>query len=236
MDEEIIDDNLVIEENETPAEDNSPDSQDNQEKSHAELRHSQQMEWSRKEVERLKKIALDTAVNAAKVDANTLLDLHKQDPKLANEASKAFNWKDTQWWSYENFLSWREKWNTVLQEDDREIRYQKKRAQEKHEEALQVALEMLSGLPQDKQQEAISKFDEMTEWKMLTEKKAKEFVEMVTLYVNKDKIKTDKRVSTLADLASTNVTVTSTPSGNTAKQGYYINEMWEVVLDTNSSK
>ncbi len=44
MDQEIQDDNLVIEENETPPEDNSQDSQDNPKVTDIETRHSQQME------------------------------------------------------------------------------------------------------------------------------------------------------------------------------------------------
>ncbi len=96
---------------------------------------------------------------------------------------------------------------------------------------------MLSNLPQEKREEAIAKFDKITVGKMLTTEEAKEYAEMATLYVNKDKIKTEKRASTLADFASTNVSGSTNPTANKGtSQAFIINDAGEVVLDSNSTK
>lgn len=88
-------------------------------------------------------------------------------------------------------------------EDDFETKYAQKRAQEKHEEAINKAEKILAKLPDDLKEEAQKRFDKVTKGQMLDEETAIEFAEMATLYVNKDNLRAEILNDSLAMLGST---------------------------------
>ena len=62
---------------------------------------------------------------------------------------------------------------------------------------------MFSKLDENKKEQANKYFDKITKWQMLDEETALEFAEMTTLYINRDKVKWDKKEEWLAMLWST---------------------------------
>ena len=82
-------DNLQDNNNETPNAENSQN--DATEKVE---RYKQQIEGSKKEAERLRNLALESEVKRAEVDANSIIELHGKDPKLADEVAKRFWYGD----------------------------------------------------------------------------------------------------------------------------------------------
>lgn len=172
-------------------------------------RHAEQLEWSRKEVERVKSVALDAWLSKIESNASSLLELHDKDPKFAKEVAAKVDWDNSEWKDYDSFLQWVKKKQS---EDDFETKYQQKRSQEKHEEALKKVEKEFKKLPEDLRWKAQTYFDKITKGKQLNEEDAMEFAEMTTLYVNKDKIKEWSYSDTLADLASTGVQKSQKPS------------------------
>ena len=88
-------DNLVKETNEAPKTDNPQTNQTVESSSSNDFdsvkeRYKQQIEGSKKEVEKYRKMVLDSEVQKASQDANSLLELYDKDPKLANEVAKEF--------------------------------------------------------------------------------------------------------------------------------------------------
>ncbi len=53
-------------------------------------RYKEQLAGSAKEALRYKEMLLETEIQKASSDANSLLELHKKDPRLANEVAKSF--------------------------------------------------------------------------------------------------------------------------------------------------
>lgn len=158
-------------------------------------RHQEQMEGSKQEVERMRSLLIDSEVQKAEQNAKSLLELHEKDPKTANEVAKRFNYSsyneakevitksDSNYWVQQNA-------SPKNTETDFEAFYQKKRAEEVHDESIGKAEKIISNIKdEDKQKQARSHFDKITKWKMLTVDEAKEFAEMATLYVNKDSIR-----------------------------------------------
>lgn len=88
-------------------------------------------------------------------------------------------------------------------EDDFETKYNQKRSQERHEEAITKAQKILAKLPEDLREEAQKRFDKVSKGQMLDEETAIEFAEMATLYVNKDNLRAEILNDSLAMLGST---------------------------------
>jgi len=164
-------------------------------------RYKQQISWSKAENERMQNLLLDTYKNLAEKDATVLDDLHSKDPKLANRVAKEF-WYDDYNDLYKT-MNKSEEQKSWLSEDDLEDWYTKRRAKEQHSEALLEAKNIISKLPEEVKEKAQEYFDDITEWKTLTIKKAKDFAEMATLYVNKDKIKDEKYSTAMVDAMTT---------------------------------
>ena len=76
-----------------------------------EKRHAEQLAWSRQEVERTRWLLVEATfddINNGKKDVSTLLDLYNKDTvwkKVAEEVWAKFDWTDSEWWSFQNFLS-----------------------------------------------------------------------------------------------------------------------------------
>ncbi len=174
---------------EAPKTDNPPENPD------IAKRHAEQLAGSRAEVERLRSIAIESAVMASQKDANAFLEVHSKDPRLANDVAKALWYEDAN----EVLASI----TTPAKEDDFETRYAQKRAEEKHSEAIKKAEKILAKLPDELKEEAQKRFDKITKGQTLDEESAIEFAEMATLYVNKDNLRADVLNDSLAMLGST---------------------------------
>ena len=216
-------DNSVLENTETPEMDNSQEEQiddveledveadeeettDDEAESEdpASIRRKQQLEWSRQEVERLKKIVLETAIDAASRDSSTLIALHEKDPKLANEVAKHYG--------YENYSDLKKtlKLGQDEEEDDFETKYKQRRAKEDHNEAIEKISTKIWKLSDWIKEEVQEYFDDLAEWKNLNYEKAMKLYDMAVTYAKKDKMKEDKLVDTKKWLSSTGVSK-STP-------------------------
>lgn len=157
----------------------------------AKERFKQQLEGSKKEVERLKEIAIESAFEKAKDDASSLLELHKKDPNLASIVADKFDWSKTEWGDYKAFLKQDSKISKQLSEEEIDARATKKAeeilAQREHEKALAKASRKLEKLDDDVKELAKEKFDKLVSGKQLTEEDALDYAEMATLFVQKSK-------------------------------------------------
>lgn len=92
MTEDVKDVNLVDDSTETPIEDNSQDTHEvTDDTTKIDNKRAMQIaEGSKREVDRVRALAVDAEVKLAAQDANNLLELAKKDPKLANEVAKRF--------------------------------------------------------------------------------------------------------------------------------------------------
>ena len=195
-------DNLEVweENNETPEE------QDN---SHTDklTRYKQQMEWSKAEAKRQHDMWLEREVERASRDAKSLLELHKVDPKLADEVARKFwydDFEDAKWSISGADDWWVEKTKTADFEDNFERLYQERRAKEVHEDAIKRADKILSKIKDDTQRDvARRQFEKITAGKTLTVEEAEEFADMATLYVNKDSLRANRYDEWLWNYAST---------------------------------
>jgi hypothetical protein len=89
----IMSDNLEEKKDEALETDNPQKSQEELAKEElTKERYKQQLEGSKAEAERLKAMLIDEEVSKASQDAKKLLELHKKDPKLADEVAKKFNY------------------------------------------------------------------------------------------------------------------------------------------------
>jgi hypothetical protein len=179
-------------------------------------RYKQQMEWSRKEVDRLTEIVLQTAIREASKDASTLLELHKQDPKLASKVADNFDWANTERGTYKAFLKQDATVSKSLSDDEIDALAERKAeeilAKKEHEKAITKAQKMFSKLDEDLQEEAIKRFNKLVGNQVLTEDDAIELAEMATLYVSKDKWNWDRYNNAVASFASTGVSKSKKPS------------------------
>lgn len=240
--EEQNKDNLNQGINETPDTDNSHKSQSDSPDEQVSKRHAEQMEWARKEVQRLKEIAIEAAVKEASVNAKSLIDLHSKDPKLANEVAKKFNYSsyeeakkvidEMDWWTAKQQSSW---WLTEEEFEKKfQERYQKMKSEETHQQALSKAYWIINKLPEELRDLATSKFDKAVWKKKLTIEDAVEFAEMATLYVTKDKLKWAKREEALAMLASTWAWNSSNVVSDDDDWKKYVVRNWRLVLVSKS--
>jgi len=201
----------------------------------ASKRHSEQMEWAQKEVEKYKNAALDVAVKSVALDAQFLLDLHKQDPDLANDVAKRFNYD-----SFDDAKKFISPWQKIESKEDvadEDTRFQKmydtKRWKEKHEEALEMVKQIFSNLPADLKDLAQSQFDELSEWKVLDKEKATKIAQMATLYVSKDALLSDKMSEWVALLASTGIKSNSKPKKEEEPQLVIVDWRLTTILPSN---
>jgi hypothetical protein len=157
----------------------------------AKERFKQQLEGSKKEVERLKEIAIESAFEKAKDDASSLLELHRKDPNLASSVADKFDWSQTEWGDYSSFLKQDSKISKQMSEDEIDARATKKAeeilSQREHEKALAKASKKIDKLDDDVKELAQEKFNKLIEGKKLTEDDALEYAEMATLFVQKSK-------------------------------------------------
>lgn len=153
-----------------------------------EVRRQQQEEWSRQEALRLRNLAIETNYKLAQKDANSIVELYWQDPKLANEVAKKFG--------YDSYSELESSIFKKEEEDDFDKKYEKRRNQERHEEAVDKAMKTFSKLEADEKEKAETYFKKIIWNKTLKEDDALEFAEMATLYVKKDA----KRKATWDDL------------------------------------
>lgn len=152
--------NLENENNQAPEVDN-PETTETDEK---EVRHSQQMEGARKEVERVKMVAQYTA--KAATDETALLELYEKDKKSAKEVLEYFNPKA----NIDAEIA-RIKWETKPKE---ELDIEAITAKVRLETKVESMFETLS----DEQKELVqAEYDDLTEWKKLTIEKAKTYFE-----------------------------------------------------------
>lgn len=229
-------DNLELE-TETLETDNSQDASVDDVEAQKQLRHSQQMEWAKKEVERQKQKAVDVAVKWVAKDAELLLDIYAEDPELANEVAKKFKYSSFD--EAKKFINSWEKLETKDELEDEETRFEKrysqKRLQEKHEEAIEKAQQLISKLPSELQEDATNYFNEIAEGKTLTDAKAIEYAQMATLYVSKDRLLHDKMEDWLKYLGSSGIKAGAKPKKEVEPQTIIRNGK-VVVLKPNSNQ
>ena len=154
----------ILEEEKDNSTDDKEDNQENKEETPEkkeptakEIRHQQQMDGAKAEVERLKAIVIEAEVAKASNDASSLLELAKKDPKLADEVAKKFGYVDFKDAKKQITAgeSVEDKKPTIQTEDDLEDWYQKRKAKDEHEQSLVEAKTLIDGLPEEDQDEAI---------------------------------------------------------------------------------
>lgn len=212
------------------------ENQDNSPEDAKAKRHAEQMAWSKAEVERLEAIALEAQKKLAEVDANNLLELYSTNPQMAEKVAKRF-------W-YDSFAEAKAKITggstvQVKTEDDFDVRYQAKRAEERHQEAIEDATSFIekSKLEEAKQQEAKTYFDRITNGKQLTRAEAIEYADMATLYVQKERIKEWKYQEWLKEMQSSWLSLNSKKTSVKSDEPLTIVRNGElIVLPSNKSK
>ena len=141
--------NLQDKNNETPNEDNSHKATDQERLE----RYKQQMEGSKQEAQKFRDLAIESEVKRAEVDANSIVDLHAKDPKMADEVAKKF-WYDS-YKDVESSLKPQAKPSEELSESERfEKFYKEMRAKEEGSNATSEAEKILNSLEWDTQAEA----------------------------------------------------------------------------------
>lgn len=227
MTEEKGKDNLVSNQATPVPQDNSQVSNNQANDELTKQRRQQQLEWSKSERDKAWNMAVELAAKQAAVDYTSLVELHEQDPKMANDVAKKF------WYpSYKAAIASIEEEEKSQEDADAEFerRYQAKRQQEVHEQSLEKAQRIIDKLPADLKEKAQEYFDNIVEWKMLTEKTAVEFARMTTLYVNKDKTEKEDYDDGLWQLASTGIS----KSKKTKEEFVHIVQDWKLVLVPNT--
>ena len=219
--------NLEEKKQEAPDEGN-PQTPD--ELSEKERRYKEQLAWSKSEAERLRKMVIEAEVQKASQNADSLLELHSKDPKLANEVAKEFGYSSFDDAKQKISADESQESNKWLTEDDFEIMYQSRKQKEEHEKALKKVEKVIAKLDDEKKEKAQAYFDKISDWKLLDEETSLEFAEMATLYVNKDKIKNDKLQDWIAMLWSTWLWNSKKSSNNEDK---YVVRDWKLVLLSN---
>jgi len=175
-------------------------------------RHAEQMEWAKKEVEKRKNTTLNVAVKAVSYDPQVLLEIYKTDQKLAKQVWEQLDFSQTEWGSYDKFISsW---WKPLQQDDeDKESYYQRRRAEEIHNESIERAERKLAKeVPQEYQDDVKAKFDKIVQWKRLTEDDAIEYLDMAIKYV----VKPTNDWSAVAKVATTPVKKSSSTTKTVA--------------------
>lgn len=175
-----------------------------------EKRHSEQQEWAKKEVERLRTLVVEDAYEKAQKDARVLLELGKKDPIAAELVAKKF-------W-YDDFKDAKAQIHAELgiakaepmSDEEKEAYYQERRTKELHEEAITEAKALFDDFPDDVKQQALEEFDDLSEWKTLTKAKALKIADMISLSLNKGKVKTEAFKQWVKQLSNVSIAKKST--------------------------
>lgn len=169
-------------------------------------RYKQQMKGDKADAERFKNIAIEAWYKAASNDADTLLELHKQDPKLAKEVANRFDFASSKRWTYENFLQWKESTTKkTYTEDEIEKVVEEREIKKEHEKAINKASKSIAKLDEEERESAQKYFDKITKWHTLDTESVEEFIDMATLYVRKDKVNEKKFNEAKEEFHSTSV-------------------------------
>ena len=194
-------------------------------------RYKEQVAGSKKEADRLRNLAIESEVKLAEVDSSSIIELHKKDPSLANEVAIKF------WYSnFEEVKSSLEDESGVYDnlnsavgttKEDFEKWYKEKKATEESNNANSEADKILNTLEWDTQTEAKKYYKMMTEGRNLTVSQATEMAKMATLYVNKDKLKSERYDEWLINLWSTGLWKSKAvkPADNKSKD-FWKNAFW----------
>ncbi len=154
-------------------------------------RYLQQIEGGKQEAQKYRDLAIESEVKRAEVDANSIIDLHAKDPKMADEVAKRFGYDSYN--DAETSLKPQEKPSEELSENERFEKYYKDmKAKEEGSNANSEADKILNSLEWDIQTEARKHYEMMAGWRNLSVNQATEMAKMATLYVNKDNLKSDK--------------------------------------------
>lgn len=203
-------------------------------------RHAEQEAWSKAEALRLRDISIATAVDAAQIDASSLLRLHARDPKIATDAAKDLG-----------YSSWKEAEDAINKVLDKapvdadaedQKKYAKRKAQEAKEKSERIHAKYLAKSSkvlweiedENLRNKAQSYFDSISEWKKLTSKSFDLLIDMATLYAKKDSMKSDVYDDAVRQLASTGVPWAKNTKGEELVP--IIKPDWTVVLVPNTFK
>lgn len=194
-------------------------------------RYNQIVQGKTAEVKKFEEIAIKAAIKSASIDAESLIELHKEDPKLAEKV--ATRMKDTDgnvFKSYKDAERYIKKLSSSqVQEDDRETWYRQMRAKEVHEEALQEAYEMFDDLPDDVREQAISEFDDMRGDIQLTRARGEKYAEAARLLVSKWKDSTQKLADAKVSVWSSWLSAASKKSTPSEPQLEWDDSIWSFV-------
>ena len=215
---------------ETPEKDYSQDEQEETPEVIDKKRHKEIVHWKELETQKARELAINAVwKHATTTDASILLEVHKEDPKLAKAVAEKIDWENSEWWSYANFL----KWSAKKVDDDFDTKYEKRRRQEQHEESIKKAHKVIKSLPDEIQDEALSYFEDITEGKTLTEEKALKYAEMASTYVSKDKVKQSKKEDAEKALSSTSLPKWETPANTKEQRVRDVKQRKLVLLSSN---
>ena len=215
---------------ETPEKDYSQDEQEETPEVIDKKRHKEIVHWKELETQKARELAINAVwKHATTTDASILLEVHKEDPKLAKAVAEKIDWENSEWWSYSNFL----KWDAKKVDDDFDTKYEKRRRQEQHEESIKKAHKVIKSLPDEIQDEALSYFEDITEGKTLTEEKALKYAEMASTYVSKDKVKQSKKEDAEKALSSTSLPKWETPANTKEQRVRDVKQRKLVLLSSN---
>ena len=215
---------------ETPEKDYSQDEQEETPEVIDKKRHKEIVHWKELETQKARELAINAVwKHATTTDASILLEVHKEDPKLAKAVAEKIDWENSEWWSYSNFL----KWDAKKVDDDFDTKYEKRRRQEQHEESIKKAHKVIKSLPDEIQDEAMSYFEDITEGKTLTEEKALKYAEMASTYVSKDKVKQSRKEDAEKALSSTSLPKWETPANTKEQRVRDVKQRKLVLLSSN---
>lgn len=194
--------------------------------SEKQVRHDQQMEGARKEVQKYRDLAIDSEVKRAELDANSIIELHEKDPKMANEVAVKFG--------YSNYEDVKSSLATDTQTNDTNSSkedftkwYNERKAKDESSNANSEAEKILDTLEWDIKEEAVKHYKSMTDNRNITVWQATEFAKMATLYVNRDTLKSEKLQEWILNFGNTGLW---NSSASTKKVDSKNKEFWNQVF------
>lgn len=191
-------------------------------------RYKQQMEGSKQEAQKFRDLAIDSEVKRAEVDANSIVELHDKDPKMADEVAKKF-WYDGYKEVKASLSNDKDPSDSLSEKDKFNQWYEERRVKEESGNAHSQANKILDSLEWDIKTEAKRYYDMITDGKSLNVDQATEFAKMATLYVNKDNLKSDKMQEWLINFGSTGLWTSSPASSkkaDTKNQEFWTQAFW----------
>lgn len=175
-----------------------------------EKRHAEQLAWSRQEVERTRWLLVEATfddINNGKKDVSTLLDLYNKDTvwkKVAEEVWAKFDWTDSEWWTFQNFLSGTSK-NTVKQmptEEELDAILDERQRKRDHEKSLEKLAKDIKKLPSEQQEQVQAYIDKFSKGLQLDIETTATLFESAVLFVNKDKSKVDRKQEAIKSMVT----------------------------------